>query len=88
MDHNRRLTDKMSDKGDPWHKILEHEFRLEAFERLFANQEKVVADLAKSVADLQKQFTTSINRLIIAIIVVTLLGEEAIPTLIKMATGL
>lgn len=85
------MTDKLTDSGgggkDPWHKILEHEFRLDAFERLFANQEKVVDDLAKAVVRLENKLTAAINKLIVAIIVVALLGENAVPMLIGLAGG-
>jgi len=78
------MSDENKSAGDPWRKILEHEFRLDAMERLFNKQEEVIETLSKSINNLEKSLEKTTSRLILALIVVSVLGNNALPFLLKL----
>jgi chromosome segregation ATPase len=68
-------------------KLMEHSFRLESYDRLFQQHNQELIALKESMTQLKDELGKVTNRLIIALIVVTALGENAMPLLLKLTGG-
>jgi chromosome segregation ATPase len=67
--------------------LMEHRFRLESYDRLFQQHNQELVALKESMTQLKDELGKVTNRLIIALIVVTALGENAMPILLKLTGG-
>jgi len=75
----------MADDEEIKNKLMEHDFRLQAYERLLEQHNVELSELKNSNDSLKNELSKVTNRLIIAMIVVALLGENAVPLLAKLA---
>lgn len=66
-------------------KLMEHGFRLESYDRLFEQHTKELSELKKGFELLKNELSRVTNRLIMAMIIVALLGENAVPLLVKLS---
>lgn len=76
-------------------KVIEHSFRLDSNERLAEQHNKEIGalrmatnqlrlDLNDAMSGLRAELKTSVNKMIIAAGLIVLLGENALPVILKM----
>lgn len=64
--------------------VMEHSFRLSTYDRLLEEQSKKMASLEAALVRLTDRLDKATNRLIFAMIAIVVLGENAMPFLLKL----